>query len=78
MEEERVLLKIFKNGVGAEAIVRTNGEDDFKALVIALSAALAQNKALGAMVMLALLERTKHPERFESEAVVVGKLPWED
>lgn len=76
--EECVLLKIVKNDVGAEATVCTKGEDDFKALVIALSSVLAQNKALTAAVMLAVLDRTKHPERFEGEAVVVGKLPWED
>ena len=76
--EECVLLKIVKNDVGAEAIVETHGADDFKALVIALSSVLVQNKALNAMVSLAVLERMKHPESFEGEAVVVGKLPWED
>lgn len=77
--EEEVLLKIFKNGVGVEATVCTKSKDDFDALVIALSSVLTQNKALDAMVMLAVLERMKHPEKFErNEAVVNGKLPWED
>ena len=77
--EEEVLLKIFKNGTAVETIVRINGKDDFEALVIALSAVLARNKALNATVMLAVLERMKHPEEFEGkEAVVNGKLPWED
>lgn len=76
--EECVLLKIVKNDVGAEATLCTNGEDDFKALVIALSAVLVKNKALNAMVSLTILERMKHPESFEGEAEVVGKLPWED
>lgn len=76
--EERVLLKIVKNDVGLEAIVDTNGKDDFEALVIALSSVLAQNKALNAMVMLAPLERKRNPEGYKGEAMVVGKLPWED
>ena len=76
--EERVLLKIVKNDVGAETTLCTNGEDDFKALVISLSAVLAKNKALNAMVMLAVLDRAKHPENYESEAEVRGKIPWED
>lgn len=76
--EEEVLLKIFKNGVGVEATVCTKSKDDFDALVIALSSVLTQNKALEAMVVFAVLERMKHPEKFGGEAVVVGKLPWED
>ena len=77
--EEEVLLKIFKNGTAVETTVCTKSEDDYKALVVALSAVLARNKELNAMVMLAVLERMKNPEKFErNEAVVNGKLPWED
>lgn len=76
--EERVLLKIVKNDVGAEIHFCTNGKDDFKALVFCLSAVLAKNKSSNAMVAMAVLDRAEHPENYESEAEVRGKLPWED
>lgn len=75
---EKTLLKITMTDVGVETTVCTNDKDDVKALVIALSSVLARNKMLNAVVMLDVLDRMKHPERFEGEAIVEGKLPWED